>query len=107
MRPAATRPDAARVPVTLYLAFELGNTEWKLAMTTRIDQAPLVRTIPARELAMFEPEIARAKTHFGVSAGSGPTASPTGACAAGPRSTARMTSPGSTISIARPERGSG
>lgn len=69
MRPAATRPDVARVPSTLYLAFELGNTEWKLAMTTRIDQAPLVRTLPARELAVLEAEIARAKAHFGLPAG--------------------------------------
>ena len=69
MRPAATRPDAARVPTTLYLAFELGNTEWKLAMTTRIDHAPLVRTIPARQLAMLEAEIIRAKAHCGVPAG--------------------------------------
>ena len=69
MRPAATRPDAARVPTTLYLAFELGNTEWKLAMTTRVDQTPLVRTVPARELAVLDAEIVRAKTHFGVPAG--------------------------------------
>ncbi len=45
MPPAATRPH---VPSTLYLAFELGNTEWKLAMTTRVDQTPLLRTMPAR-----------------------------------------------------------
>ncbi len=68
MPPAATRPDAARVPTTLYLAFELGNTEWKLAMTTRIDQPPLVRTMPTRDLAMLEKEITRAKAHFGVPA---------------------------------------
>jgi transposase len=66
MRPAATRPDAARVPSTLYLAFELGNTEWKLAMMVRIDQSPLVRTLPARALEMLQAEIARAKTHFGL-----------------------------------------
>ncbi len=63
MRPAATRPHATDVPSTLYLAFELGNTEWKLAMTTRVDQAPLVRTIPARGLTTLETEIARAKVH--------------------------------------------
>ena len=68
MRPAATRPDAARVPSTLYLAFELGNTEWKLAMTTRIDQTPLVRSLPARALAGLEAEICSAKAHFGLPA---------------------------------------
>lgn len=51
MQPAATRPHDLS---TLYLAFELGNAEWKLAMTTRIDQAPLVRTIPARVLKTLE-----------------------------------------------------
>lgn len=61
MPPAATRP---RDGSTLYLAFELGNTEWKLAMTTRIDQAPLVRPMPARMLETLATEIARAKAHF-------------------------------------------
>lgn len=65
MPPAATR---AHVPCTLYLAFELGNSEWKLAMTTRVDQAPLVRTMPARSLKTLEAELARAKTHFGLAA---------------------------------------
>ena len=65
MRPAATRP---RVASTLYLAFELGNSEWKLAMTTSIDQAPVVRTMPARMLKTLEAEIARAKTHIGLPA---------------------------------------
>lgn len=65
MRPAATRPHDLS---TLYLAFELGNAEWKLAMTTRIDQPPLVRTIAARVLKTLEAEIARAKMHFGLPA---------------------------------------
>lgn len=63
MPPAATRPH---VPATLYLAFELGNTEWKLAMTTSIEQAPLVRTMPARALKTLDVEISRAKAHFGL-----------------------------------------
>lgn len=68
MRPAATRPTTSRVPSTLSVAFELGNAEWKLAMTTTVDQAPLVRTMPARDLATLEAEIARAKGHFGLRA---------------------------------------
>jgi transposase len=63
MRPAATRPH---VRSTLYVAFELGNTEWKIAMTTRVDQTPLLRTIPARALKILEAELGRAKTHFGL-----------------------------------------
>jgi transposase len=64
MRPAATRPDATRLPSTLYLAFELGNTEWQLGMTPRVDRPPLVRTMPARHLKTLEAEITRAKRHF-------------------------------------------
>jgi transposase len=65
MRPAATRPDGAMVP-TLYLAFELGNTEWKLGLTAAVDRPVLMRTVAARDLAALEREIARAKVHFGL-----------------------------------------
>lgn len=64
MPTATTRLQA---PSTLYLAFELGNTEWKLGMTTRVDQTPLMRTIPARGLKMLDAEIARARLHFKLS----------------------------------------
>jgi Transposase and inactivated derivatives len=72
MRTATTRPRA--LP-TLYLAFELGNTEWVLAMTTGMDQPPLRREMPARALKMLEAEIARAKAHFGL-----PAAAPVCSC---------------------------
>lgn len=65
MRTATTRPRA--LP-TLYLAFELGNTEWVLAMTTGMEQPPLRRQMPARALQPLDAEIARAKAHFGLSA---------------------------------------
>lgn len=64
MRAAATRPNRERASLTLYVAFELGNSEWRLACTPGIDQIPLVRTIAARALASFEAELARAKAHF-------------------------------------------
>lgn len=64
MRPAATRPHET----TLHLAFELGNKEWKIAMTTRVDQDPLVRTIPARCLETLDAEIVHARTRFGLAA---------------------------------------
>jgi transposase len=63
MRPAATRSDAS---CTLYLAFELGNTEWKLAMTPAIDQAPVTRAVVARGMKALETAIAQAKAHFGL-----------------------------------------
>jgi transposase len=52
----------------LYLAFELGNAEWKLAFTTELVATPRVRTIPARDLARLTREIADAKKWFGVKA---------------------------------------
>lgn len=63
MRPAATRPH---VPSTLYVAFELGNSEWKLAMTTGLDSAPVVYTMPARALSALDVELGRARAHFGL-----------------------------------------
>jgi transposase len=65
MLPAATRSDASS---TLHLAFELGNTEWKLAMTPAVDQAPMIRTVVARGMKALETEIAHAKAHFGLGA---------------------------------------
>jgi transposase len=61
MPSAATRLDCAS---TLYLAFELGNTEWKLTLTPSMAQPPLVRTMPARELRQLDAAITRAKQHF-------------------------------------------
>ena len=66
MRTATTR---RRALPTLYLAFELGNTEWVLAMTIGMERPPLRRVMPARALKTLELEMARAKTHFGLSAG--------------------------------------
>ena len=65
MPPAATRPHASSM---LYIAYELGNSEWKLAMTTGLDCVPAVRAMPARDLKGFQVGIARAKAHFGLPA---------------------------------------
>lgn len=54
MRPATTR---RRLPDTPYVTFELGNSGWKLAMTTSMEQVALVRTVPARALARLDAEI--------------------------------------------------
>src|SRR6185437_16917772 len=56
MRTATTRPRA--LP-TLYVAFELGNTEWVLAMTTGVAQPPLRRVLPARALTTLRTELGR------------------------------------------------
>jgi len=51
---------------TLYLAFELGQTTWKLGFTIGVAQQPRERTIPAGALETLQQEIARAKQRFGL-----------------------------------------
>jgi len=41
MRAAATRHYSERASTTLYGAFELGNSEWRLAFALSIDQLPM------------------------------------------------------------------
>jgi len=63
MPTAATRPTSAS---TLYLAFDLGNTEWKLAFTTGPGHAPRIRTMPARDLTQLYAEVAVARERFAL-----------------------------------------
>lgn len=65
MLPAATRP---RVSPKLYVAFELGNTEWKLAMTPTLEHTPRMCTMAARDRKLLDVEIARAIRHFNLPA---------------------------------------
>jgi transposase len=50
----------------LYLAFELGNQEWKLGFSVGLGQSPRRRRIDAGDLAALEWEIGRAKQRFGL-----------------------------------------
>jgi hypothetical protein len=50
----------------LHLAFDLGNRLWKLAFATSIGHAPRLRTMPARDLAQLDAEIAAAKARCGL-----------------------------------------
>jgi transposase len=52
----------------LYLAFELGETDWKLAFTIGLGQKPRLRSMPGRDLSRLEDEIAKAKKRFGLAA---------------------------------------
>jgi len=52
---------------TLYLALELGWSQWKLAFTTQVGQKPRLRTIKGRDLLALCEEIRRAKQRFGLS----------------------------------------
>ena len=51
---------------TLYLAFELGNKQWKLGFTVGLGQRPRERTIHAGDLVTFQEEIRLAKKRFGL-----------------------------------------
>lgn len=72
MLPAATRPSLSSTPAepgpTLYLAFDLGNREWTLGLTTGFGQPPRERKIPARDLAVLAMEVTAAKRRFGLPA---------------------------------------
>jgi transposase len=67
MTATSTNDCTARVPV-LYLAFELGWTEWKLGFAPGNGVPARLRTIGARNLGALEKEIAKAKERFGLPA---------------------------------------
>jgi transposase len=52
--------------LTLYLAIELAEDKWVLASATQAAQKPRWRSVPARDLARLEEEIAKAKGRFGL-----------------------------------------
>ena len=54
---------------TLYLAFELGNRDWKLGFTTGFGQPPRERTISARDVPALAAEITQARRRFALPAG--------------------------------------
>ena len=64
MSTAATR--SMQPTRTLHLAFDLGNRIWKLAFATSIAHAPRLRTMPARDLAQLDAELAAATARFGL-----------------------------------------
>src|SRR4029079_3336136 len=63
MRPDTTRPGESSTPrvivPTLYVAFYLGGSTWKLAATPGPGQPPRLRTVPARSLTRTLDELAR------------------------------------------------
>jgi transposase len=65
--PAATRTDQATTHrPTLFLAFELGVTTWKLGFTTGMAERPRERTMTARDVHSLDAEMTRAKRRFGL-----------------------------------------
>ena len=52
----------------LHVAFELGWSDWKIATIPDRGTAPRIKTVPARDLAAVERELAAAKVRFGLPA---------------------------------------
>lgn len=70
MATVTTQPALQTAPTigTLYMSFELGETQWKLAFTTGLAQRPRVRTVKARALDRVAAELAAARQRFGLPA---------------------------------------
>lgn len=66
MRPMTTRESASTSSAVLYLSFELGERDWKLAFTIGLGQRPRHRTIRAGQLAALDHELTRARERFGL-----------------------------------------
>ncbi len=62
-----TRPTQFKsIPEVLYLAFDLGRKEWKLAFTVGGGERPRLRTVAAGDLGGLTQEIDRARQRWGV-----------------------------------------
>jgi transposase len=66
---ATTRPEWSVSEPTLYVAFELGKKDWKLAITSGFGVAPWVRTVASGDLAAVERALRDGRRRFGLPAG--------------------------------------
>ena len=66
---AATRPEMSVNEPALYVAFELGKKEWKLAMTSGFGVDPWVRTVPSGDLLAVERVLREGRRRLAVPAG--------------------------------------
>jgi len=65
---AMTRPAMSVSEPTVYVAFELGKKDWKLAMTSGFGVQPWWRTVPSRDWAAVARALAHGRARFGLSA---------------------------------------
>ena len=65
---ATTRPEISVSEPTLYVAFELGKKDWKLAMTSGFGVEPWVRTVPSGDLGAVERVVREGRRRVGVAA---------------------------------------
>ncbi len=66
---AAVRSEVSVNESVLYVAFELGQKEWKLAMTSGFEVRPWLRTIASGDLGALQRVVAMARARFGLAAG--------------------------------------
>jgi transposase len=67
-----TRSELGSVrEAVLYVAFELGKKEWKLAMTSGFEVAPWVRSVAGGDLPAVARALAQGRHRFGLSAEAG------------------------------------
>ena len=72
---AATRPEMSVNEPALYVAFELGQKDWKLAMTAGFGVDPWVRTVPSGDLRAVERVLREGRRRLAV-----PTGAPVMSC---------------------------
>ena len=65
---AATRSDVSVNESVLYVAFELGKKEWKLAMTSGFGGQPWLRTVAGGDLGAVERAVRSGRQRFGLPA---------------------------------------
>jgi transposase len=65
---ATTRPEMSVNEPTLFVAFELGQKEWKLAMTSGFGVKPWLRTIASGDLRAVENAVRQGRVRFGLPA---------------------------------------
>ena len=65
---ATTRPEISVSEPTLYVAFELGKKDWKLAMTSGFGSAPWLRSVASGDWRGVERALAQGRVRFGLPA---------------------------------------
>lgn len=65
---AMTRPETSVSEPTLFVAFELGKKDWKVAMTSGFGVDPWVKTVPSRDLRAVERVLEHGRQRFGLPA---------------------------------------
>jgi transposase len=65
---ATTRPEISVSEPTLFVAFELGKKEWKLAMTSGFGVDPWLRTVASGDLRGVERTVRQGRMRFGLPA---------------------------------------